>query len=76
MGTITTGDGKALIYKDLGTGRPVVFHHGWPLSADAGLLSARIIPGATLKVYPGYPHDMATVQAEHINADRLAFIQG
>ena len=44
--------------------------------ADAGLLSAKIIPGATLKVYPGYPHGMATIHADHINADLLAFIQG
>jgi len=32
---ITTTDGTELYYKDWGTGRPVVFSHGWPLSADA-----------------------------------------
>jgi non-heme chloroperoxidase len=43
--------------------------------ADAGLLSAKIIKGAQLKVYPGYPHGMATVHADEINADLLAFVR-
>jgi non-heme chloroperoxidase len=34
MGTITTADGTQIFYKDWGSGQPIVFHHGWPLSAD------------------------------------------
>src|ERR1044072_7354098 len=35
VNTITAADGTALYYKDWGSGQPIVFSHGWPLSADA-----------------------------------------
>ena len=34
MPTITTSDGTEIYYKDWGSGQPIVFHHGWPLSSD------------------------------------------
>jgi non-heme chloroperoxidase len=34
MATITTRDGTEIFYKDWGSGQPVVFSHGWPLSSD------------------------------------------
>jgi non-heme chloroperoxidase len=45
-----------------------------PIGA-AGLMSAKIVKNATLKVYKGFPHGMPTTNADHINADLLAFIQ-
>ena len=34
MGTVTTTDGTEIFYKDWGSGQPIVFSHGWPVSAD------------------------------------------
>ncbi len=58
---------------------PVMVMHGdddqiVPIGA-AGLMSAKILRKATLKVYPGFPHGMCTTNADQINADVLAFIK-
>jgi non-heme chloroperoxidase len=42
---------------------------------DAGVLSAKLIPGAQLKIYKGYPHGMLTIHADELNNDMLAFIK-
>jgi non-heme chloroperoxidase len=34
VGIVTTNDGLEIFYKDWGSGQPIVFSHGWPLSAD------------------------------------------
>jgi non-heme chloroperoxidase len=59
---------------------PVLVMHGdddqiVPIGA-AGLMSAKILRKATLKVYPGFPHGMPATNADQINADLLAFIKG
>lgn len=58
---------------------PTLIMHGdddqiVPIGAS-GLASAKLVKNATLKVYPGYPHGMATTHPEVINADLLAFIK-
>src|SRR5437764_7117485 len=45
-----------------------------PIGAS-GLMSAKIVKNATLKVYKGFPHGMPTTHAAQINADLLEFIQ-
>ncbi len=59
---------------------PTLIAHGdddqiVPIGAS-GLKSAKLVPGATLKVYPGGSHGLAQVQADAFNADLLAFIRG
>src|SRR5712672_1159737 len=44
-----------------------------PIGA-AALMSAKIVKGATLKVYPGFPHGMPITHADQINADILEFV--
>jgi non-heme chloroperoxidase len=45
-----------------------------PIGAS-GLMSAKLVKNAKLKVYPGYPHGMCQTHADEINADLLAFIK-
>jgi non-heme chloroperoxidase len=60
--------------------RPTLILHGdddqiVPI-ADSSLLSAKLVRGAILKVYPGLPHGMCTTHPDTINPDLLAFIKG
>src|SRR4030088_1539443 len=45
-----------------------------PIGASA-LLSSKIVPGATLKIYPGAPHGMCSTLKDEVNADLLAFFK-
>jgi non-heme chloroperoxidase len=45
-----------------------------PIGA-AAMQSSKLVKGATLKVYPGFPHGMPTTNADQINTDLLAFIE-
>jgi non-heme chloroperoxidase len=45
-----------------------------PIGA-AAMQSSKLVKGATLKVYPGFPHGMPTTNADEINADLLAFFK-
>jgi len=54
MATITAFDGTPIFYKDWGSGRPVVFSHGWPLNADAWDAQLRFVADNGLR---GIAHD-------------------
>ncbi|MFE7892729.1 alpha/beta fold hydrolase [Streptomyces sp. NPDC057412] len=81
MPFVTTRDGTDIYYKDWGTGRPVMFHHGWPLSSDdfdAQLLflvqhGYRVIAhdrrGHGRSAQTGHGHDM-----DHYAADAAAVV--
>jgi non-heme chloroperoxidase len=43
--------------------------------ADSAYLSAKLVPNAKLKVYPGAPHGLTTTRKEELNADLLAFLR-
>jgi non-heme chloroperoxidase len=62
-----------------GIGIPVLVMHGDDDQivpyADAGPLSAALLPNGTLKTYAGFPHGMPTTHAETINADLLEFVR-
>ena len=45
-----------------------------PIGASA-MLSSKLVKGSTLKVYPGFPHGMCTVNKDQINTDLLAFLR-
>jgi len=56
MPTITTKDGADIFYKDWGTGRPVVFSHGWPLNADAWDPQLNMVAGNGYRGPAGQQH--------------------
>ena len=43
--------------------------------ADAGMLSAKLVPNGTLKIYPGAPHGLPDTHKDQLNADLLSFLK-
>jgi non-heme chloroperoxidase len=77
MATVTTGDGTHLYDRDWGSGPPVVFSHGWPLSADAWddqmlFLAER---GDRCIAHDRRGHGRCANMNDRVNADLLAFLQ-
>ena len=82
MPAVTTTDGVEIFYKDWGTGQPIMFHHGWPLSSDdwdAQLLffvqhGYRVVAhdrrGHGRSTQVGFGHDM-----DHYAADAAAVVE-
>jgi non-heme chloroperoxidase len=75
MTTITTKDGTEIFYKDWGSGQPIVFSHGGPLSADDWDAQLLFFPRHGYRVIAhdrrGWSHDpgMPTTEADTINSD-------
>jgi non-heme chloroperoxidase len=58
---------------------PTLIMHGdddqiVPIGASA-MLSSKLVPNATLKIFPGFPHGMCTTHHEEVNAELLRFFQ-
>ena len=55
MSAITVEDGTTIYYKDWGSGQPIVFSHGWRLSADDWDTQNAVLPQAWLSRYSPRP---------------------
>ena len=74
MNTITTTEGVNIAYKDWGRGQPVVFSHGWPLSADAwdGQMAFLLEKGYRVIAHDRRGHGRSTQTWENNTMDRFA----
>jgi non-heme chloroperoxidase len=74
MSTITVKDGTQIYYKDWGTGQPIVFHHGWPLSGDDwdGQMMFFLNQGFRVIAHDRRGHGRSSQTAEGHNMDTYA----
>jgi non-heme chloroperoxidase len=74
MNTITTKQGVEIFYKDWGKGQPVVFSHGWPLTADAwdGQMAYLLERGYRVIAHDRRGHGRSTQTFENNDMDHFA----
>jgi non-heme chloroperoxidase len=74
MNTITTKEGVRIAYKDWGKGQPVVFSHGWPLSADAwdGQMAFLLEKGYRVIAHDRRGHGRSTQTWDNNTMDQFA----
>jgi non-heme chloroperoxidase len=74
MNSITTKEGVQIAYKDLGKGQPVLFSHGWPLTADAweGQMAFLLEKGYRVIAHDRRGHGRSTQTWENNNMDQYA----
>jgi non-heme chloroperoxidase len=74
MAKITLKDGTEIYYKDWGTGQPIVFHHGWPLSGDDwdGQMMFFLSKGFRVIAHDRRGHGRSTQTAEGNDMDTYA----
>ena len=77
MNTITTKDGTQICYKDWGSGQPVVFSHGWPLSSDSWESQMLFLAtnGYRCIAHDRRGHGLTATHKEQLNADLLSFLK-
>jgi len=74
MSTVTTKDGVQIFYKDWGSGQPIVFSHGWPLSADDWDAQMLFFLGKGYRViaHDRRGHGRSTQTGDHHDMDHYA----
>jgi non-heme chloroperoxidase len=79
MPTLTTRDGTQIYDKDRGSGPPVVFSHGWPLSADAWESQMFYLASRGYRCIAhdrrGGSHALGDTSRDQLHADLLGFLR-
>src|ERR687891_1193265 len=74
MAFVTTQDGTEIFYKDWGSGQPIVFHHGWPLSSDDwdGQMMFFVLRGYRVVAHDRRGHGRSTQTSDGHDMDTYA----